>query len=324
MKTQRIPHTPFDATRIVYGCMQLAGWQNAPVTDDDRRRAVAIVDAALAQGINFFDHADIYGRGRAEEAFSAVWKAHPGLRDRVVLQSKCGIRFANDPPGTPQRYDFSHAWIAAAVNASLRRLGTDRLDILLLHRPDPLAEPEEVAAAFDDLHAAGKVLHFGVSNHTGMQIDLLRRYVRQPIVANQLELSLLHNDLIEAGVITNQHRPEFPVRGDGTLEYCRLHDISVQAWSPMAKGLACKDAPQLADERAKGLPAAVAELAAARSVSREAVVLAWLLRHPAKIQPIIGTTRPDRIAACCQADEVELTRDEWYRLYEAARGAHMP
>lgn len=324
MKTQPIPHTSLDVTRIAYGCMQLAGWQNAPVNDVDRRRAVAIVEAALAQGINFFDHADIYGRGRAEEAFAAVWQAQPNLRDRIVLQTKCGIRFGDEAARTPGRYDFSHEWIAAAVEASLRRLATDRIDILLLHRPDPLVEPEEVARAFDDLHRCGKVLHFGVSNHTGMQIDLLRRYVRQPIVANQLELSLLHYDLIEAGIITNQHRPESPVRGDGTLEYCRLHDISVQAWGPMAKGLPCKEPAELTDERHRNLAAVVGELAAAKAVSREAVVLAWLLRHPARIVPIIGTTKPDRIAASCQADNVQLSREEWYRLYEAARAARMP
>jgi predicted oxidoreductase len=283
---------------------------------------IPAVSEALNQGINFFDHANVYGRGRCEELFAAVWKEFPGLRQKVIFQSKCGIRRIDDPtPGAPGRYDFSYAHIVQSVDASLRRLQTDYLDILLLHRPDPLVEPEEVARAFDELQKSGKVRHFGVSNHTGPQIDLLKRYVRQPLVANQLEVSVLHPTLIDAGVITNQDRPTYPVRGEETLEYCRLHDMMVQAWSPLAGGRFGRDT---ADERVARVQKVVNELAVAKGVPAEAILVAWLLRHPAGMQVIVGTTRPERIRAASAGDGVELSREEWYRLFVAGRGAEMP
>lgn len=315
MKTMRLGTTPLEVSCIALGCMRLS---------QDRREALASIRAALDQGINFFDHADIYGRGQREESFSAIWEESPGLRGRIFLQSKCGIRpdWDLNPLGA-KRYDFSAAHILAAVEGSLRRLKTDYLDVLLLHRPDALVEPEEVARAFDQLHSQGKVRYFGVSNHTAAQMQLLQRWVRQPLVADQLQLSLVHTQLIDEGIDMNRD-----VAGanssEGTLEYCRLHDITIQAWSPLAGGLLGSRAPSPPDVRLASAAAKVAEIAAAKGVSAEAVLIAWLLRHPARIQPIIGTMNPQRIAAACQADGIELSREEWYVLYIAGRGRDIP
>jgi len=311
------------ASRIAYGCMQLSrAWDATPVTADERRHAQRLVETALAHGITLFDHADIYARGKSEQVFGDVLRASPGLRERMVLQSKCGIRFADDPPGAPQRYDFDHAHIVASVEGSLARLGVDHLDVLLLHRPDALVEPEEVARAFDDLHAAGKVRHFGVSNHTAGQIDLLRHHVRQPLVANQLEVSLLHHPLIDEGVVANTTGHAYAAAA-GTLDYCRLHGIRVQAWSPLAGGKFAT-ASEFSDPVVRETSALLRRTADAKGVTPEAIQLAWLLRHPAGIQPIVGTTDPVRLAACCAADGVELSREEWYALFTAARGGRVP
>ena len=242
------------------------------------------------------------------------------------------VRLAGDPPtptklggsggAAPKRYDFSYQHIIESVNGSLRRLKTDRLDNLLLHRPDPLVEPEEVARAFAELKAAGKVRFFGVSNHTGAQIELLKTAVREPLVINQLEISLLHTPLINAGVITNQNNPAYPVRGEGTLEYCRLHKITVQPWSPLARGVATGRVVE-GDERAAKTAQLVAAIARDHGVSSEAVAIAWLLKHPARMQPIIGTMTPQRIEGCCQADTMDLTNEEWWRLFVAGRGSDL-
>ncbi len=315
MKTLRLGSTSLEVSRIALGCMRISR---------ERSEAIASIRAALDQGINFFDHADVYGRGQCEESFSAIWAEAPGLRGRIFLQSKCGIRPAGDPiPGASKRYDFSEAHILEAVEGSLRRLKTDYLDVLLLHRPDALVEPEEVARAFDKLHAQGKVRYFGVSNHTAAQIQLLQRWVRQPLVANQLQLSLVHTQLLDEGMDMNRD-VSAANRSEGTLEFCRLHDITIQAWSPLAAGLLGGRAPSQPDPRLAGAAAKVAEMAAAKGVSAEAVLIAWLLRHPARIQPIIGTMNPQRIAAARQADGIELSREEWYALYVAGRGRDIP
>jgi len=316
MKTMRIAGTDLEVSRVALGCMRLCG---AP------KQVIATIRAALDQGINLFDHADIYGRGQCEEAFSAIWREVPGLREKVVIQSKCGIRFPGDPDDhAPKRYDLSYEHIVHSVDGSLRRLKTDYLDVLLLHRPDALVEPEEVAEAFDLLHRTGKVRYFGVSNHTAAQIELLRRHVSQPLVINQVQLNALHLHLIEDGIVFNQDEPLRPVRGDGTLEYCRLHDITVQSWASLANGVVSGRAPEPTDGRLAGLAHVLKSIAGNRGVSREAILVAWLLRHPAHIQPIIGTTQPARIRAACEADAVELTREEWYSIYTAGRGAEVP
>jgi predicted oxidoreductase len=322
MKTYLLPHTDMHITRLAYGCMSLAGWDSAPVSHVDRKRAAAMLEAALEADINFFDTADIYGRGKCDLVFGEALKQISGARERIYLQTKCGIRFKDDPPGTPGRYDFSYQHILESVDGSLRRLQTDYVDVLLLHRPDALVQPEEVARAFDELQQAGKVRHFGVSNHTPMQIELLKTAVRQPIVTNQLEFNLLHSNLVEVGIFTNQLAARF-TGADGLLDYCRLHNILVQAWSPVAGGRII-DPPADATRQMRAAAAAVARLAAARHTSREAIALGWILRHPAGIQPIVGTSKPDRLRLSIEADQVELTREEWYELLEAVRGEQVP
>jgi predicted oxidoreductase len=303
-------------SRIALGCMRLS---------DDAAQAMTTVRAALDQGIDFFDHADIYGRGLREEVFSGIWESAPELRGQVFLQSKCGIRSAGDTgPHAPARYDFSYEHIVRAVEGSLRRLKTDYLDVLLLHRPDALVEPEEVARAFDELQIKGKVRFFGVSNHTAAQIQLLQTCVDQPLVANQVQLSLVHTHMINDGIVFNRDDAAPASRGEGTLTFCRMQGITLQAWSPLAAGAVTgKPATDLAP-RIERAAAVVKELAEQRGVSKEAIAIAWLLRHPAGIQPIIGTTNPARIAACCQADELKLSREEWYRLFEVGRGGRVP
>lgn len=326
MKKIQIHKTGLEVSQIAYGCMLIGGgWNREPLTEQTRKEAISVLCAALDEGIDFFDHADIYCYGKSEEVFSALWQEVPGLRQKIVLQSKCGIRFPGDPDeSSPHRFDFSYAHITRSVEGILQRLKTDYLDILLLHRPDPLVEPEEVAQAFDELHQSGKVRFFGVSNHTPAQMDLLRRYLDQPLVANQLEINVLHTHLLNEGIVFNQDRPTYPVRGEGTLEYCRLHDISVQAWAPLAGGAVTGKVVEQPGEAQIKVKQLVDQLAKQKETSPEAILIAWLMRHPAKIQPIIGTTKPERVRAACQASEVELSREEWYRLFTAGRGAPLP
>jgi predicted oxidoreductase len=324
MKKIKIVNTDFEISRIALGCMQLGKtWDAEPPTEDTIKNAVNVIRTALDEGINFFDHADIYARGKSEEVFSNIWKEIPGLRSKIILQSKCGIRFPNDPEdGFPGRYDFSYGHITKSVEGILRRLKTDYLDILLLHRPDPLVEPEEVAKAFNELHASGKVRCFGLSNHTAPQIEYLKKYVTQPIVVNQLELSIMHSDLIEEGVTFNQKHPSRRISNVGTIEYCRMNNITIQSWAPLAKGkLFVED---LSDEKLRIAKEVVTAMAEKYNVSKEAIMIAWVLRHPAKVQPITGTTKADRVKACCQADNVELSREDWYKLYIAGRGEPLP
>ncbi len=324
MKAYHISKTDLSVSRIGYGCMNIGGrWDQLTFSEAEKSLAKRLVMKAVENGINFFDHADIYTRGKSEAIFGEVMNEMPGLRDQIVLQSKCGILFPGDPrPEDPGRYDFSYEHIVRSVEGSLRRLCTDRLDILLLHRPDPLVEPEEVARAFSELHGSGKVRYFGVSNHTGPQIELLQRYVEQPLVVNQVELSLLHADLINEGIVANQVGGRYSAAA-GTLDYCRLHDILIQAWAPMAGGKVITP-PAEAAPQVRETAALVGAFAEAYRTAPEAIALGWLLRHPAGIQPLVGTTNPERLAASCLADGVQLSREEWYRLFTAARGAAVP
>ena len=305
--------------------MPLGGaWDDSPLTEQIKSKAIASIRAALDQGINFYDHADIYCRGKSEEVFSAIWQEVPSLRERIYLQSKCGIRFPGDGgPAAPHRFDFSYEHIVASVEGSLKRLKTDYLDVLLLHRPDPLVEPEEVARAFDELHQAGKVRWFGVSNHTAAQLELLRHFVRQPIVANQVAFNVIHTHMLDEGIIFNQYNAKL-ARNEGTIEYCRLHNITLQAWGSLAWGLLTGRSSENPAENVTKTSAVVSEMAQQKGVSAEAILIAWIMRHPARVQAIIGTTNPQRIAAACQADGIELTREEWYRLFVAGRGESLP
>ncbi len=324
MRTFHIYHTDLTLSRIAYGCMNIGGsWDGNPISVDQKSKAVAAVMTAYEQGITLFDHADIYSRGKSEQVFGEILQEHPGMRANIILQTKCGIRRKDDPSaGVPGRYDFSYEHIISAVEGSLRRLRTEYVDVLLLHRPDPLVEPEEVARAFDELHKNGKVHHFGVSNHTAGQIALLQKYVQQPLVINQVELNLLHNHLINEGVVANMEGGQY-TSAPGTLEYCRLNNIMIQAWAPVAGGRLFNQTQQ-ADDRLRNLTEMISSMAKTKQTSQEAIMLAWLLRHPAGIQPIIGSTNPERIIASCLADKVELSREEWYALFVAARGKAVP
>jgi predicted oxidoreductase len=326
MKTQLLSQTDLVATRIAFGCMPIGGaWDESPLDAPTRERGITAVQRALDLGINFFDHADIYCRGKSETVFSGVLHGAPALRSQIYIQSKCGIRFPGTPnPESPQRFDFSYEHIMRSVEGSLQRLGTDYLDVLLLHRPDPLVEPEEVARAFDELHAAGKVRHFGVSNHTAAQISLLRKAVTRPIAFNQVEFNMLHTHMLDEGVGFNQNKHARVDRNHGTIEYCREHAITLQAWAPLITGrLTGRPRGELTAAQ-NAAATTLAEMARAKGVSAEALLVAWILRHPAKIQAVVGTTDAERMRACCAGDAVSLDREDWYQLYLAGRGERLP
>jgi predicted oxidoreductase len=325
MEMIKIPHTDLEVSRLALGCMGLGGGWEADVqlTKDHERQAREFLDAAEEIGANFFDHANIYGRGRAEEIFGRALKERPSLRDKIVIQSKCGIRWADDPPGTPQRFDFSGDHILESVDAILARLGTDHLEVLLLHRPDPLWEGEEIAEAFQKLRLSGKVRYFGVSNQNRFQMEYLQSFLTEPLVANQVEMSLLHHGFVELGISFNQNSPRYPDGWEGTMEYCRTKPVLLQAWSPLAQGILMGNLDG-EPENIKKTATLVQEYARRHQTTAEAILLAWLLKHPAKIQPVLGTTRPARLRACAKALSISLSRDEWYSLFAAARGASMP
>lgn len=312
------------ASRLILGCMGLGGgWNKEPYTAEHVKQAHEAVDAALEAGINFFDHADIYAYTKAEAVFGDMLRERPELREQIILQSKCGIRFG-DGPRAPQRYDFSKEHIMASVDGTLKRLGIEQLDVLLLHRPDPLMEPEEVAEAFHALRKSGRVRHFGVSNMSAAQMAFLQSALSEPLVANQLELSLSRLDWLDSVVTLNQSAGTGVSFPEGTIEYCRMNGIQLQAWSPLSKGLFSRPAEEDQSENVRETAKLVQELAGEKGISTEAVVLAWLMRHPAGIQPVIGTVRPERIRSCAEAGNVELSREEWYALYTASRGQRMP
>lgn len=308
--------------RVLYGCMGLGGsWDPGPYAPGDIDAAEAVVEAALDSGITAFDHADIYRHGKAEAVFGEVLARTPGLRRRITLQTKCGIRLADkDGPG---RYDLRGESILRRVEASLTRLRTDVIDVLLLHRPDPLADVDDTAAALTSLHRQGLVRHVGVSNTGAAQIAGLQARLDVPLVANQLEMSLHSRDWVEAGVLLNTAGATgngFPF---GTLEHCRDHGIRLQAWGALAQGR-FTGLQQTPAERATA--DLLAELARRKGTTPETVLLWWLARHPAGIAPVIGTARPDRIRACRDAAlrEPDLTHEEWYELWITARGVPLP
>lgn len=313
---------PKDADRLLYGCMGLGGgWDTTPYGPADIDAAEAAVVAALESGITTFDHADIYRHGKSEAVFGEVLSRTPGLRERVVVQTKCGIRLAEgERPGI---YDLRAASIVRRVEESLARLRTDVIDVLLLHRPDPLADPDDIASALTSLHEQGLVRRFGVSNMGGAQIAQLRAELGFPLVTNQLEMSLARRDWVEAGVLINT--PEAAEGGYplGTTEYCRANGIAIQAWGALAQGR-YTGRQETPDERATAR--LVASLAEAKNTTPETILLWWLQRHPARIAPVVGSARPERIRACADAAvrEPELTHEEWYDLWLTARGAPLP
>lgn len=305
MKTFTLPGTDLVVPDVVLGLMRIQD-----KTDDEVR---TLVRTARDAGITFLDHADVYGTDLhgCERRFAEALHLSPAERGEWVIQSKAGI-----VPDGPY-FDFSYEHLVASVEGSLDALRTDYLDILLLHRPDALVEPEEVARAFADLHAAGKVRAFGVSNHTPGQIELLRRYVEQPIVANQLQLSITHAPIVAQGVASNMQGLDQSIsRDSGILDYCRLHDITVQAWSPFQAGFFT--GVFLGSEKYPELNAVIDRLAARYDVPPIAIATAWITRHPARMQVVLGTTSPERVAGAALGSEVPLTRAEWYELFRAA------
>ncbi len=301
MRTVNLGTSGLKVPCIAVGCMRINKLEPA--------EAEHFVHAAIDQGAYFFDHADIYGNGDCESVFAKAIHMNSTVREKVLLQSKCGIRRG-------VAFDFSKDHILKSVDGSLKRLNTEYLDVLLLHRPDALVEPEEVAEAFDILQSNGKVRHFGVSNQNPMQIKLLKRYVRQPIVANQLQLSITNATMISQGQHVNM-QDDFAVNRDGSvLDYCRLHDITIQPWSPFQYGMF--EGVFLGNEKFPVLNRKIDEIAAKYSVSNTTITMAWLLRHPAGMQPVTGTMNIQRLKDCVKAAGIRLTREEWYEIYLAA------
>ncbi len=300
MRTMKLGTSNLEVPVVAVGCMRINGL--------DKAEAERFVRTAMEHGANFFDHADIYGGGTCEEIFADAVQMNASIREGMILQSKCGIRKG--------MFDFSKSHILESVDGILQRLRTDYLDVLLLHRPDALVEPEEVAEAFDILHNSGKVRHFGVSNQKPMQIDLLRRYVKQPIIANQLQLSITNATMITNGINVNMENDSAIDRDGSVLDYSRLHDITIQPWSPFQYGFF--QGAFLGNPVFPELNQQINTIAAKYNVSNTTIAIAWLLRHPARMQPVTGTMNLQRIQDCIRASEIHLTREEWYAIYRAA------
>jgi predicted oxidoreductase len=300
MKIINIGKSGLTASEISLGCMR--------IVELDQSGVDKLLKTALELGIDFFDHADVYGNGKCEEVFAKAMSRTSSVRENIILQSKCGIREG--------MFDFSQDHILASVEGSLERLKTDYLDVLLLHRPDTLMEPEEIADAFSKLEQSGKVRHFGVSNMNPGQIELLRKFVDQKIIANQLQLSLTNTGMIDSGINVNMQIDRSIDRDGGILEYCRLHDITIQPWSPFLYGFF--EGVFLDNAKFPELNQAIDALAEEKGVANTAIAIAWLLHHPAKMQPIVGTTNPGRLRDIARASAIEMTRQEWYKLYLAA------
>ncbi|MFJ4877091.1 aldo/keto reductase family oxidoreductase [Streptomyces sp. NPDC088745] len=313
------PSGPHPHSRPLYGCMGIGGaWDPTPYTAADIAEAEAAVEAALSAGITVFDHADIYRHGKSEAVFGELLARDAGLRGRITLQTKCGIRLPDGDGGG--RYDLRGSSIVRRVEESLTRLRTDVLDVLLLHRPDPLTGPEEIAEALGSLHAQGLVRRFGVSNMSAAQIELLQAHLDVPLTVNQLEMSLAARDWVESGVLLNTRAAADNGFPHGTVEYCQGRGVRLQAWGALAQGRYTGRAPSSPAARL------VSGIAARRGTTPETVLLWWLQRHPARIAPVIGSSRPERILRCADAVRraPELTHEEWYELWTAARGEPLP
>jgi len=297
---QELGQTGLQVSRIALGCMRMASL--------NERETANVIETVVQHGINFFDHADIYGGGESEIRFAQGAKLAGLKREDMLLQSKCGIRKGY--------FDFSKEYILESVDGILKRLDTEYLDVLALHRPDALMEAEEVAEAFYLLKKAGKVRHFGVSNQNIYQMELLQSYLNQPLAVNQLQLSPAHTPLIDAGLHVNMKDDAATMRDGGLIDHCQLKKITIQAWSPflidLQRGIFANH-PDYAD-----LNQTIGEIAERYNVSHETIVVAWILRHPAKIQTIVGSMNPERLTKIAQAGQITLTRPEWYEIYRSA------
>ena len=302
------------SSRIAYGCWRSAGgWHPAEGSPEGEAAGLRAIIAAYEAGYTLFDTADIYSRGVSEQVLGRALREVPAMRQRVLIATKCGIRSAGDPkPESPQRYDFRGEYIVRCCDGSLQRLGIETIDLYQLHRPDFLADPHEIAGAFAQLLDAGKVRFFGVSNFRPSLLSALQAACPMPLIVNQVEISLAKRDCFT----------------DGTLDQCLEKEITPLAWSPLGGGKLADGAkrvlPSQEGFQTAGVVKMLDEIAAARGVSRMVVALAWLLKHPAKIVPIIGSTNPQRIREAVSATELELTYEEWYRLLTAALGEPLP
>ncbi|WP_163527151.1 aldo/keto reductase [Halobacillus ihumii] len=305
MKKIKLGNSKLEVGEISLGCMR--------IHELGKREAANVIENAMEAGVDLFDHADIYGSGKSEEVFSEAISMNDDVREKMKLQTKCGIRKGF--------FDFSKEHILESVEGSLRRLKTDYIDSLLLHRPDALMEPEEVAEAFSILKESGKVRHFGVSNQSPMQIELLQKYLDEDLIVNQMQLSVVHTPMIDAGFNVNMSHDPAIVRDSNVLDYCRLKDITVQAWSPFQHGMI--EGPFVGNKEFPEVNAKLQELAEKKGITDSAIATAWILRHPATIQPVVGTMNQQRLRDIVKASDIELTREEWYELYRSA-GNELP
>ena len=290
--------TGLSVPTVAVGCMRISNMTE--------KQAAEFVDTSLGLGANFFDHADIYGAGKSEEVFGKAIKSY--AREKIIIQTKCGIRQG--------QFDFSYEHIVSSVEGSLKRLGTDYIDVLLLHRPDALVEPDEVARAFSHLKESGKVRHFGVSNHNPYQIELLQNALDMPLCANQLQFGIMHTPMIQAGINVNMYNDSATNRDGGVLDYCRLNNITIQPWSPMQYGFI--EGCFIDNDKYPQINETLERIANKYNVSKTTMAFAWILRHPAKMQPVTGTTNLTRLSDCIKASEINITREEWYEIYRAA------
>jgi len=301
MKYIKPTGSDLNVSNIIMGCMRITGLSEKELN--------VFVHSALEEGVNFFDHADIYGGGECESHFAKAVQMNPSLREKMIIQSKCGIRNGY--------FDFSKEHILESVEGILSRLKTEYLDVLLLHRPDTLMEPDEIANAFELLYDQGKVKYFGVSNFNPMQMELLQKSIPDPLVFNQLQLSIAHTPMIDSGLTVNMHTNQSINYEGSILEYCRVKDITIQAWSPFQKGFF--EGPFLGDlEHYAKLNEVMNRIADKYGVTNTAVAVGWITRHPANIQVVLGTTNIQRMKDACKGSELPLTREEWYEIYKAA------
>ena len=309
MKTVDLGKIGLNVSEISLGCMRMA--------DISYEKAEKSVCTSIETGINFFDHADIYGRGKSEEIFGKIIKKNNIKRESIFIQTKCGIKVCDYPDGSYKtHFDFSKEHIINSANESLKRLNTDYIDVFLLHMPDTLIEPEEVASAFDILHKEGKVKYFGVSNQNPAQMELLQKYVDQKLIVNQLQFSIMHSGIIDNGINVNLKNERASDRDGSILEYCRLKDITIQAWSPFQYGFF--EGVFLNNDKFRDLNIIINKIAQKYGVSDTAIATAWILRHPAKIQVIVGTMNSNRISDISTASNITLSREEWYDIYKTA------
>ena len=301
MRTIELGTSQMQVPVIASGCMRMNGLEE--------KQASAFLDKALSLGINFFEHADIYGKGQCEQLFAKAIGMNSTMREKIILQSKCGI-----VPG--KMYDLSKDYILKSVDGILQRLQTEYLDVLVLHRPDALVEPEEVADAFRILKESGKVRHFGVSNHKPSQMELLRKYIEVPLIVNQLQYSITNSSMVENGLEVNMMTNGAVDRDGSVLDYCRLHDITIQTWSPFQYGFF--EGTFFDNEKFPELNQVLKDIANQYGVTTTTIATAWILRHPAHMQVIVGTMNEKRLEEISKAVDITLSREEWYRIYLSA------